>query len=387
MAQKILTRNFLLMCSAQFTFSAVFYTLMPTIPIYLLRLGTKEAQIGVLVGVLTASSLIIRPFVGRALVRIPEKSFLIAGNLITAICCITYIFAKPFLPLFVLRALHGIGFAFFLTASFTLVINVTPKAHHVQSVSYFYMANNVATAIAPAFGILLINEFNFTVLFLACAGLSLFSLFLTLKLGTVKGVPLETGTKSEEHQPILSRAALPPSIMALISNNIWGALSTFFPLFALSHGVPNPGVFFTVFAVVLMLGRGFGGKMLENRSKETFIAIFIGIQILAMITLAFSTTLPMFIIVAILWGMANALLFPLLMVSAIERGGTSSGAAIGTFTALADLGTGMGAVIMGIIVQWTSYRTMFLFLAFTSFLNLVYLNLFVKKKRVEGYTH
>ena len=385
MTQKIVTRNFLLMCSAQFVFSAVFFALMPTLPIYLSRLGTKEAEIGVLIGVLTVSSLIIRPFVGRALLKIPERRFMIAGNLIIVFCSIFYLFAKPFLPLFVLRAIHGVGFGLFSTAAFTLIINITPEVHRGQSVSYFYVAINVATAIAPAFGIFLINRFNFTVLFLVCAGLSLCSLLATLRLE--KGRHALPETPIIRHQPILNREALPPAIMGLMSNTIWGALNAFFPLFALTHGVGNPGIFFTVFAAVLLLGRGFGGKILDNYSKEKVIVPCLVVQLIAMLTLSFSTTLPMFLLVAVMWGAGNALLYPILMISAIERAGSSRGPALGTYTALVDLGTGMGSVIMGIIVQWTNYRTMFLCLACMSFMNLFYFNFFVKKKGVERYAH
>ena len=119
--------------------------------------------------------LVIRPFVGRALLRIPERKFLIAGSLVTAVCCICYPVAPPFFPLFVLRTIQGIGFAFFVTASFTLVFNMTPSARHGEAISYFYVASNVATALAPAIGMFLINQFDFTVLFLGCAALSLFS--------------------------------------------------------------------------------------------------------------------------------------------------------------------------------------------------------------------
>src|SRR4030067_565285 len=83
--QKILTRDFILCFFAQFGFSSVFFILIPTIPIYLSRLGSTEAGIGILIGALSVSSLILRPLVGRALLKIPERSFMIAGTLIYAL--------------------------------------------------------------------------------------------------------------------------------------------------------------------------------------------------------------------------------------------------------------------------------------------------------------
>ncbi len=131
--QKILTRDFILCFISQFAFSSVFFILIPTIPIYLSRLGETEAGIGILVGVLSVSSLILRPLVGRALLKIPERSFMIAGTLIYAFSSMAYLIAKPFWPFLVVRIFQGIGLAFFATASFTLVSRISPQAHRFCS--------------------------------------------------------------------------------------------------------------------------------------------------------------------------------------------------------------------------------------------------------------
>ena len=53
---------------------------------------------------------------------------------------------------------------------------------------------------------------------------------------------------------------------------------------------------------------------------------------------------------------------------------------MGTFTAVTDLGVGIGAAMMGLILNWTSYPTMFLCLALVGFINLPYFHFFIRKK-------
>jgi hypothetical protein len=65
--ENILRSDFILASAAQFTISFVVFILVPTIPIYLASFKAKEAEIGFLVGSLSVSSLVLRPFVGRAL--------------------------------------------------------------------------------------------------------------------------------------------------------------------------------------------------------------------------------------------------------------------------------------------------------------------------------
>jgi predicted MFS family arabinose efflux permease len=97
--------------------------------------------------------------------------------------------------------------------------------------------------------------------------------------------------------------------------------------------------------------------------------------------LAFSKTWPMFILVAIIWGAGNAFLFPALVAYAMELAGRSRGPAVGTFTALSDLGVGLGAVIMGVVLRLTNYPTMFLCLALTGAINLFFFQFSVRRRR------
>jgi len=380
--QKILNRDFVLSFFAQFAFSSVFSILIPTIPIYLSKMGAREAEIGVLVGALSVSSLVLRPLIGRALLKIPEKNFMIAGAIFYALSSIAYLFAPPFWPLLAVRVFQGIGLALFSTASFTLVANITPETHRGQIISYFYLSINFAFALAPYFGMVLINQFNFPfnfkVLFLICTGLSLCCLFITLKLKKMPGLPL--ANLSSQKQPFLSREALPPAIIAFLITITWGALTAFFPLYALSQGVDNPGLFFAAFAITLILVRSLGGKILDIYAREKVILPCLFNLIISTAILAFSTTLTMFILVAVIWGMGTAFLYPALVAYTIDRAGSSRGPAMGTFTALTDLGAGMGSVIMGIILQLTNYPFMFFCLALTGVINLLYFYFAVRKK-------
>jgi len=278
------------------------------------------------------------------------------------------------------RIFQGIGLAFFATASFTLVSRISPQAHRGQSLGYFYLAINIAFALAPSFGVALMNLLDFPILFIVCTGLSLGSLFITLKLEKRGIDPLEEESIQDQPQPFMSREALPPAFMAFMGSMIWGAVTAFFPLHALNHGMTNPGLFFAAMAFTLIFGRTFGGRILDFHPREKVLFPCLIAQIIAMTLLTFSTTLPMFILVAVIWGMGNAFFYPTLVAYTLDLAGSSRGPAIGTYMALSDFGSGMGAVIMGIILQLTNYPIMFFCLALTGVINLLYFYFAVRKK-------
>jgi len=375
--RKILIRDFILCFFAQFTFIFVFFSLIPTLPIYLSRLGTTEVEIGVLIGISAVSSLVLRPSVGRALLKIPEKDFMIAGALLLAFTSAAYLFAPPFWPFLIVRVFQGIGFAFFTTASFTMIANISPEAHRGQSLGYFILAFTISTALAAPLGMFLINHFSFTLLFLVCSGLSLCSLLITILLERRQVGPFQDSSINDGL--FLSRKALPPSILGFFPFFNWGAITAFFPIYAIDHGVTNPGFFFSAVSIMLILGRVFGGRILDLYSRETIIMPCITPYIISMIILAFSKTLPMFILVAAIYGIGPTFLIPALMAHALDRGG-SPGPAMATFHAMSDLGISLGPVIMGIVIHSTNYPIMFLCLALTGIINLSYFYFFVRKK-------
>jgi predicted MFS family arabinose efflux permease len=377
-AEKILTRDFLLIFLAQLTVSTVYCILIPTLPIYLSRIGSTEAEIGVLIGTLSLSSFVLRPFVGRALLGIWEGTFMITGTVLFTLASVGYLFAFSFWALLMVRTVQGIGAAFFYTAAVALIAHISPESRLGQSLSYFYLSFNIPLVLAPSLGMFLIKSFNFTLLFIVCTGLSSCALIITGKVGKRKSDPSEKSVIKDKS--FLSRRALPPAMIAFMADIIWGALTAFFPLYAVMHGMINPGVFFAAFAIMTILGRGLGGRVQDLYKRENLILACLAVYITAMGILVLTSSPVMFVVAAGIWGIGHAFLFPALVAYTLGLTGSSRGPAMGTFTALEDLGMGLGPVIMGIIIRASSYLIMLLCLVLIGIINLSYFYFFVRKR-------
>jgi MFS family permease len=375
MPTQIITRDFILCFLSQFTFNMAVFSLFPTLPIYLSRLGSTEVEIGILIAAFTVASLPVRPFAGRALIQSAEKKFMVAGSLFFAFSSAAYLIAPPFWPFLIVRIFQGIGFALFTSASFTLIANITPQDRRGQSFGYFILAFTLSGALGPPLGMILINHVSFNYLFVGCFVLSLFSLLLLQRLEKRSATPQDS---FKADQTLLSWKAIKPAITGFFPFFIWGALTTFFPLYAIRHGMENPGLFFSVVAIMLVLGRVFGAKILDLYNRERLIMPCIAPYVISMAMLAFSETTPMFIMVAAVYGIGPAFLVPTLMAYALERGG-APGPAMATFNGVTDLGSSLGPAIMGTIIFLTDYRTTFLCLAVVGILNLIYFYFFARQ--------
>ena len=380
--RNILTPDFVVGFFALFVVLMVFSALFPILPIFLAQLGSSEREIGVLVGILGASSLVFRFLVGGVLKRYSEKSVMMSGALLFALTLLACSILRPFWPFFTVRVFQGVAIAGLDTAAFTLLINTVPPASRGQAISYLLLAGPLSLAVAPPFAMLLIDHYGFAVFFLTCAGLSFCSLLLSWKL---KGQVIATPDKepSDHSALFFERKIIVPAAISFLQSFVWGALVTFIPLYTIQCGIKNPGLFFSATAITMIAGRGLGGNIVDTYSKEKIIPTFICTGIITMVILSFSRTLPMFIAVGLLWGIGHAFFVPASMAYALDYAGSSGGTAVGTFRALSDFGQTLGPMVMGIIIHLTGYRIMFLSLAFICLINLIYFQFYVRRRKSD----
>ena len=378
-ARTILTRNFVLAFLGFFAFLFAYFALVPTLPLYFAKLGSKEGEIGILVGIYSVSSLASRLLAGVALLRHPEKRIMVVAALIFAASFAACITLRPFWPFLALRLIQGVAYAFFDTALFAMIVKTTPLPYRGRTLSYLLLAPAIGTVLAPSFGVFLASLSGFTVLFLVCMGLSFCASLSSALLKGRRITAPDAGADNGRAFPIETKIIV-PALSAFFYYFVLGTVMAFFSLYAMQCGMKNPGYFFSAAAFMTIAGRFVGGRILDTWSKEKTIVIFTITSMIAMALLSFSKTLPIFIFVGLLWGTGVAFIFPVTIAYAFEYAGTSGGTAVSTFRVLTDLGQAAGPMVMGLLIPFTGYPAMFLCLAVICLINLCYFQFFVRRK-------
>jgi MFS family permease len=373
-------RDFILGFFAFFFFLTANQSLTPTLPIYLTKLGSNEREIGILIGFLAVAALASRLFVGRALLKYREKNIMMVGALISVATFLAFMIFRPFWPFLIIRFLQGIAIACMDTAVFAAIISVTPLTYRARALGYFMLAPSLAMAVAAPFGMFIVNQYSFTILFLSGACLALCALLLSWRVGRQE-TAISDNVATSRSTSFINLKIVAPALTSFLQLFVWGSVSAFFPLYAIQCGVTNPGLFFTAMAIMMVAGRLFGGKIMDTCNKEKLIVTFLPSVVVVLIILSLSKTLPMFIFVGAFWGIGAAFFVPISMAYALEYSASSDGAAVGTFRAISDLGLGLGPVVTGIIVSFTGYPVMFRCLAFICLMNVCYFQFYVRRNR------
>ena len=377
--KNIFIRDYVLSFLAFFSFMAAGHALTPTIPIYLDRLDTVEGEIGILMGVFGAASLLSRFVAGALLRRYSEKLVMLWSSTLFILIYLAFMLYKPFWPFFAARAFQGLAFACLDTAIISYVIRIIPLANRPRSISYLLVASPLSSALVASASVFVLNEYSFILLLLGCTVLSVCALLFSLKLKSEKKeTPMEAS--AARGGLFFEPKILAPAIVSFMFSFSWGGLGAFFPLYAIQCGVKNPGHFFSAMAAVLIVARLTGGRILDTYSKEKIIPIVILTSMAALLILAFSRTLPMFIFVGMLWGIGAGFFPPVSLAYALEYAGSSDGTAVGTYQAAMDSGFGLGPVAAGLIIPLTGYPVLFLCLACICFLNVCYFQFYLRKR-------
>ncbi len=350
--ETLFSRNFVLTSLSTFTLFTSFYFLLITLPIYIEKIGGTESEIGLILGVFTISAVLLRPFIGKEVDRRGRKIILISGIVIFFISMLLYDYTKDVTSLLLLRVLHGIGWGAATTAATTLIADIAPPKRRGEAMGVFGMASNVAMAIGPAISMILLQKYDFPILFSISAGISLLSLLLVL--------PISETIVVHPRTPLFSREALFPSALMFMISLTYGSIVSFLSLFAQKQGIPNPGIFFTVFAVTLILVRALAGKLSDMKGRKFVIIPGMVLIAASLGVLSTASALDSFLVAALLYGLGFGLVHPSLMALLVDMvGDQGRGAAMGTFTAAFDLGIGMGSILLGVVLQYFDFQVMY----------------------------
>ncbi|USK84200.1 MFS transporter [Peribacillus asahii] len=380
--EKIWTRDFILICLANFFVFLGFQMTLPTIPLFVESLGGNDRLIGVVVGIFTFSALLIRPFAGQLLETKGRRFVFLAGLTIFIFTIGVFGFTTSLILLFAIRVIQGIGWGYSTTASGTIATDLIPAKRRGEGMGYYGLSGNVALAIGPSLGLILVNMISFKELFLICGLLGVIAWISASTIRYKKAEPIAIAAKTTKWN-LYEKSALQPSILIFFISVTFGGISTFLPLYADQRGVTGIQWYFFIFAAALMTTRIFAGQLYDKHGHK---AIYIPSTILisiAMLLLAWMPNNTVLYIAAICYGLGFGALQPALQAWSVEKAAANrKGMANATYFSFFDFGIGFGAILFGQIGYFLDYRSIYITAALSVLLSIViYIWLLIRNKQ------
>lgn len=359
------TRDFILIAIASLFITLGFQMLLPVLPVFSAKLGGSDTWAGLVVGIFTISAVLMRPIAGRLLDSQGRREVYLLGLIVFLVCVVAYNWTSTILVLLTIRFMHGFGWGASSTASSTIASDIIPKSRLGEGMGYFGLTSTLAMAIAPALGLGLLSRYGFNSVFYISAGVVLISIFIALPIKYYKPEVLPKSDSDVKPKfslaRIFERSAILPALVVFFVTMTYGSIVSFIALYAEQKQIENIGLFFTVYAVALLISRPYFGLLTDR--KGTSYAVLPGIifVILSMSLIYFANSLTIFLIAGFIYGIGFGAIQPALQAMAVRKVDHSRrGAANATFFLGFDLGIGAGAIMWGIIAEILGYQIIYL---------------------------
>ena len=381
--------NFLL-CISQFIVN-------PLVATYADYLGAGDVMTGVVSGLYFGIAFAARPVAGPIITKMNKKKIMLFAYTLGFLVNIGYAAARD-IPLFIVsRVLHGLQFAFIGSLNLTLASDSLPPEKMGSGLGLFGAGGATATAIAPSIGRALRawGETNFgslgagyTVVFLAAAACMLVSLVPCFLMPYKHRSEKELAQLGAWYKNIFAREALMPAVVLFFLSMAQIIYTIYMEPFAIAESIPNIGLFFTVYAFVLLGTRPLSGRLIDRFGIPRVLIPGTIIFALSFVVVGLGNSLGAVLIGAALAALGFGSAQPAVQVMGIQSvSPLRRGVASNTNYFGIDLGFFIGPTIAGAVYAKTnSYSTMFLLFIIPVFLGLVVFAAGLKPfyKRVEA---
>ncbi|MFD1037010.1 MFS transporter [Virgibacillus byunsanensis] len=379
---KIWTRDFVLVCLANFFIFLGFQMTLPTLPLFVKELGGSDQLIGIIVGIFTFSALLLRPYAGHALESKGRGFVYMLGLSIFVISVGSYAFVSTIAFLLIMRVLQGVGWGLSTTATGTIATDLIPPKRRGEGMGYFGLSGNIALAFGPTLGLTLLGYISFSQLFLICGSFGFVAFLLSTRIHYKKVEKLEHKTTTVKFD-IFEKTALQPSILLFFVTVTFGGIASFLPLYAAEENISGIESYFLVFAIFLMISRTFAGKIYDTKGH---LYVFLPGTILifgSMLLLSWLPSTMVMLIAAGMYGLGFGSVQPALQAWSVDQAPANrKGMANATFFSFFDLGVGIGAITFGQLAYMFNYSVIYLTAAGSVMLSiLLYIYLYVKARK------
>lgn len=359
---KLWTKNYIFMLFANLFIYLAFFMLAPTLPAYVKLTGGSNLEASLVVSAFSITSLLVRLFIGNIMDKIEIKPLLVIGNIILALCTISYVWL-PVEGIVVVRIIQGIGWGLASTGAAAIFSHIVPKEKRGEGMGYYSLSMIISMALSPMIAIIVMNLYSFKV----TAFISIFMVVIGLLFLVKVHTPKESKKSSELKfnislgESFEAKAALPSLLCFLIVITLCGIMS-YLMLYGKELEIDSIWIYFIGFVAMILVTRPFVGKVFDKKGHIVIIIPGIASLIIGLITLSYANSTSMLVISSLFYGLGYGAVQPSLQAWAINRSPSNrQGAANGTFLSFMDFSYTVGSVVLSAVAGYKNYAVMYRF--------------------------
>ena len=289
---------------------------------------------------------------------------------------LTAMLFRPWAGQIIARIMQGVCTAFFSMSLQLGIIDALPEKYRSEGVSLYSLFSTIPNLLGPliAVGIWHVENMSiFAIVMIFIAVTTTLFGYRTTFANTQKEVSpkdevLPFNAMTVYVQFFKNKALFCSGMIMILSSIVFGAMSTFIPLYTVREGFANAGIFLTIQAITVVIARFYLRKYVPSDGlwHHLFMMIVLTLLMVASVIVAFGPHIvSIFVYIsAIFIGITQALVYPTLttyLSFVLPKIGRNM--LLGLFIACADLGISLGGVLMGPISDTVGFKWMYILCA------------------------
>ncbi len=356
--ETLFSARYFTMCGFTFTVFLSAFQIFPTAPYRILDLGGDRFAAGLFLGLQTWASAVSAPFTGALGDRIGRRKMLVGCSLVAAFFSVLYA-VVPTWPLLVSCVLvYGVFWSGLLAASSAYMTSIIPPSRRAEGIGYWGMSTMLAVAAAPALGLFLYRK-GWTAVCASSAVLNLVMAGIAFTLPEIRP-PRPEGEGRRRLADLVEWRVLALSGALFLSSFGYGGVISFAALWTDQNGIAPRGIFFTSFALVLLVTRAFSGRLADRIGpKKLLIPCFV-LTALSLLLVSVATTRGLLVLAAALYAVSYGNIYSFFVAHLLPHVAPERrGGAFGALLAALDTGIGTGSMALGFLADRAGYPPAF----------------------------
>jgi MFS family permease len=348
----LLTRPFVQLAICELAYFAAAGLTIPITPLFAEGpLGATELWVGITVGAFSLSTILLRPWAGRAVDRRGRRPLLIGGALLCAVTLAAHAVTTTLPVLIALRLLLGVAEAFFFVAAFASLADLAPPGRAGEALSFNSLALYLGIALGPVLGELMLDFGGFAAAWIAAATLALLATGLAAALSETAPERVADAPPT----PLIHSAAIGPGLAIFFGTAAMGGFLAFVALYAADVGLEGSAAVLLLFGLVVVFCRIALARLPDRVAPSRMIAIALGLAAVGMGVPAALTSTTGLLLGAAILGVGIAFLTPAVFAATLARvPAAERGSATATVSIFIDLAFGIGPVLVGFVAGLAS---------------------------------
>ncbi|MCB0063622.1 MAG: MFS transporter [Caldilineaceae bacterium] len=367
-------RNYQITWLATFLFFVAFYALIVPLPRYLTALGLADWQVGFVLGATSIASLLTRPISGVLTDRFGFKPMLLFGAGSLVLGAVGVLFTQMVALLFALRVLQALGYVIFTTAGNALVGELASPSDRSTKIAYFGLAANFAMTMTPGATDLLLPAIGLQRIFWVVGLIAVSAGLLTRLLRIAPTSAHHHATHQQVAGTTNATIGMRPLALAQFwhfPRHIWlsmgvaalfgagfGAYFQFFAVLLERRAIAAAPVYAT-YGISIIITRLLFGRYLDRIGFTRVLLIAALTMTVGLCVAAVGTSLPMLVIAAALIAAGGGFFHPMLIAHHVAMLPGRPGWAVACFYFGFDAGIGIGAWLLGAVLDLWDLHALF----------------------------